>query len=117
MSRMVYVSRDNYERVFTAQQHSYTTSAQDVFKLSHAIRSMKERTRTMFEEGGIQNFNSVISLVRHVFEFEGAEQLTFHNLNFTHTPIAGHLDRAGFAGCGDFTDQCWNGYFDVTPEW
>ena len=64
MSRMVYVSRDNYERVFTAQQHSYTTSAQDVFKLSQAIRSMKERTITMFEEGGIQNFNLVISLVR-----------------------------------------------------
>ena len=100
-SKMLYVADDSiYANIYQAQQQ-FVKSARSDEDLKKKLNLMKRKTLPLD-----QVFGRKFALVPQIQNELGscfAGPLQYCNVNFTHSPIAPHFDRAGFAGTNDFT--------------
>ena len=102
-SKMLYVGSDKiFAGIQQSQQQFVNNDREKAMKLQQKIWSMKKRM-LQYDSVFCRQFQFIVPQVQESLGAAFAEPLQYFNVNFMHSPVALHFDRAGFAGSNDFT--------------
>ena len=102
-SKMLYVGSDKiFAGIQQSQQQFVNNDREKAIKLQQKIWSMKKRM-LQYDSVFCRQFQFIVPQVQESLGAAFAGPLQYFNVNFTHSPVAPHFDRAGFAGSNDFT--------------